>query len=574
MAAYLNKWVYKGDHPPVSQAFFLGILTEAFHMYAILFTNRGSMASAYSLVKFAAVPMALFTAGGLSLCTIAVRMISGNRSKLWIHTRWNETPISMQVQRWLLAATVVLFLFDSFGLYRFQHRMAIETASTEIAYIGEKTRSLYEDSGDIGEVFNRVQYQDSMRDVTLLVELENGRYVTTDDVMNQGEPLYCSEEDLQMIRKNLDRPPYEITPEKGVRVLVLFVSIGDQYALMTLRDLTSVYDNLESAIYENTLEDFLLLTVFYAIMAFLVERLVVRNLKRVKVSLDKIAGGRLDEEVSVRTSPEFSGLSDDINKTVTALKEYIAAAEKRMEDDLKLAAEIQSSSLPKDFHLPTEKVELFAMMTPARQVGGDFYDFFYSGPERLCLVIADVSGKGIPASLFMMRAKTAIKDHARTEQDPAELLKKVNSTLCEENAADMFVTVWLGILDLKTGLMRCCNAAHEYPAILRAEGSYELLKDPHGEVLGTFEDVFTTDYDIQLNPGDRVFVYTDGVPEAVNEKLKQYGTGRMQEQLNRLKDADQKTILEGVLQDIRQFAGTADQFDDITMLGLAYKGNN
>ena len=152
------------------------------------------------------------------------------------------------------------------------------------------------------------------------------------------------------------------------------------------------------------------------------------------------------------------------------------------------------------------------------------------------------------------------------------MLKSVNSALCEENAAVMFVTVWLGMLDLTTGLMRCCNAGHEYPAVMRAGGQYELLKDVHGMMLGTFEDNSLTEYEIKLNPGDRLFVYTDGVPEAMNENKQQYRTDRIVEQLNRLKESDQKTILSGVLQDIRTFAGTTEQFDDITMLGLTYKG--
>jgi serine phosphatase RsbU (regulator of sigma subunit) len=172
----------------------------------------------------------------------------------------------------------------------------------------------------------------------------------------------------------------------------------------------------------------------------------------------------------------------------------------------------------------------------------------------------------------MMRAKTAIKYYARSGQEPSELLESVNSALCEENAANMFVTVWLGILDLKTGIMRCCNAGHEYPAVMRAGGQYELLIDKHGMMLAIFEDNAMTGYEIRLNPGDRFFVYTDGVTEAMNEKQQQYGTGRMLEELNSLKDSDQETVLRGVLGDIRNYAGSAEQFDDITMLGLTFQG--
>ena len=283
-------------------------------------------------------------------------------------------------------------------------------------------------------------------------------------------------------------------------------------------------------------------------------------------------------QLPIRSHDEIGTLYHEIQSMQSRIVDYtdnitrITAEKEHTRTEMDLAARIQASALPENFDLPTEKAELYALMIPARQVGGDFYDFFFTGPDQLCLVIADVSGKGVPASLFMMRAKTAIKYYARSGQGPAKLLKSVNSALCEENAAVMFVTVWLGMLDLKTGLMRCCNAGHEYPAVMRAGGQYELLKDVHGMMLGTFEDNSLTEYEIKLNPGDRLFVYTDGVPEAMNENKQQYRTDRIVEQLNRLKESDQKTILSGVLQDIRTFAGTTEQFDDITMLGLTYKG--
>jgi serine phosphatase RsbU (regulator of sigma subunit) len=267
---------------------------------------------------------------------------------------------------------------------------------------------------------------------------------------------------------------------------------------------------------------------------------------------------------------EFTRLSSDINDMVTALRGYIDAAEKRMEEELTLAAAIQDAALPRDFDLPDGNLELHALMTPARQVGGDFYDFFYTGPDRIALVIADVSGKGIPAALFMMRAKTAIKNSALSGLSPSELMEVVNNVLCEGNEIKMFVTVWLGILDLKTGLMRCANAGHEYPAIMRAGGNYALLKDKHGLVLGAMPGFPPKEYEIQLNPGDRLFVYTDGVPEAINESEEQYGESRLINCLNTLKTLPQEQILSGMLEDVRRFAGEAEQFDDITMLGITY----
>ena len=571
LAAFLHKWVYKGTRPSVPQAFFLGALTEVFHMYAILFTNRGDMTMGYTVVKTISIPMIAFTAAGMALCTIVVKRLAGDKLEPNIFVSWRKIPVGLQVQRWLLVVTVALFMFNFAGSYRFQNRMAIETASAELVQLGQRFRAIYDKTGDIRVVLGAIEIQETLNYSITPVDLTDGRIPSAEE--EGAAPAYLGHEGLGFVKENLDQLPFEMPARKGGRTLAQAVSIGGEYATLTERDLSSVYENLESVIYEDTLSDILLFTVLYILISFLVEHLVVRNLKRVNVSLDRITNGSLDEKVDVRTSPEFSGLSDDINETVDALKGYIHAAEKRMEDELKLAAAIQSASLPKNFRLPTDKVELYALMTPARQVGGDFYDLFFSGPNTLCLVIADVSGKGVPASLFMMRAKTAIKYYARSGQGPAELLKNVNSALFEENDAEMFVTLWLGMLDLNTGLMRCCNAGHEYPMLMRAGGGYEILKDRHGMVLAAMEVIRAYEYEIQFRPGDRLCVYTDGVAEAVNEKLEQYGTDRLAERLNQLKDSDQQTILEGVLNDIRRFAGTADQFDDITLLGLTYRGD-
>jgi serine phosphatase RsbU (regulator of sigma subunit) len=350
-------------------------------------------------------------------------------------------------------------------------------------------------------------------------------------------------------------------------------AVGSDYYLVVMTSTYSLNSDLEARMYETTLSDILIFTVLFMLVSMLSERLVVRNLHRINTSLRKITGGHLEETVWVHSSAEFTELSEDINKTVTALRGYISAAEERIRDELKLAAAIQDSALPKNFNLPSKNIDLYALMTPAKQVGGDFYDFFYIDADRLCLVIADVSGKGVPASLFMMRAMTAIKNAALSGNGPAEVLMKVNNLLCEGNDAEMFVTVWIGILDLRTGRIECANAGHEYPVVMRSETGYELLKDRHGLVLAAMPDIPMRSYEIQLNPGDRLFVYTDGVPEAINEKEEAYGTDRLVQRLNRRRDSSQQKTLEDVLQDIRNFAGSAEQFDDITMLGLTYTGD-
>lgn len=253
---------------------------------------------------------------------------------------------------------------------------------------------------------------------------------------------------------------------------------------------------------------------------------------------------------------------DDLT-AVTTEKERIGA-------ELDVAKQIQASMLPSIFPAFPERPELdiYATMIPAKEVGGDFYDFFLIDDDHLALVMADVSGKGVPAALFMVIAKTLIKNVAQTGLSPKSVLEKVNKQLCVGNDAEMFVTVWLGILEISTGKMSCSNAGHEYPVLKRAEGAYELLKDKHGFVLAGMEHSRYTDYEVQLHPNDCIFLYTDGVPEATNASNELYGTDRMLAALNFIGTDDCKQLLLALKQDIDAFVGDAPQFDDITMLSL------
>ncbi len=348
--------------------------------------------------------------------------------------------------------------------------------------------------------------------------------------------------------------------------------LDDGLTLLALLPMAEVYADRDAQIYETALADIMLFAVIYVLISMLVQGIVVNNLELVNASLDRITNGDLNEVVSVRNSSEFASLSNDINQTVNVLKGYIEAAEKRIEQELEFAYTIQDSALPKNFTFPRNDFELYATMDPAKEVGGDFYDFFLLGENRLAMVIADVSGKGIPAALFMMRAKTAIRGLAETGSAPAEVLYRANNALCEGNDAEMFVTVWLGIIDLTTGVMRCANAGHEYPVLMRAGGDYELFRDKHGLALAAMEGVRFKEYELTLAPGDRLFVYTDGIPEAIDEDVEQYGTDRLVKVLNAVKDEHMRDALPAVRKDIADFAGGAEQFDDITMLGLAYYG--
>ena len=219
-----------------------------------------------------------------------------------------------------------------------------------------------------------------------------------------------------------------------------------------------------------------------------------------------------------------------------------------------------------------DEIDLFASMDPARDVGGDFYDFFFIDEDHLCLVIADVSGKGIPGAMFMMLSKRIIEDSARQSRSPAEILARTNEALCDNNQAEMFVTVWLGILEISSGNLTASNAGHEFPTIRREDGRFELYKDRHGFVLGGLKETRYKEYGLQMSPGDKLFVYTDGVPEATAAGGEMFGTGRMIDALNACADGSPAEILESVRNSVDAFVGDAEQFDDLTMMCLEYRG--
>lgn len=255
-------------------------------------------------------------------------------------------------------------------------------------------------------------------------------------------------------------------------------------------------------------------------------------------------------------------------KTLTSEKE-------RIKTELNMATRIQNSMLPNIFppFPEREEFDLYATMRPAREVGGDFYDFFMIDEDHLAVVMADVSGKGVPGALFMMVSKVILKNNAMLGKPVGEILARTNDLICANNQMEMFVTVWMGILEISTGTIRAANAGHEYPAVMQ-DGCFRLCRDRHSFVIGGLADVHYQEYELQLEKGDKLFLYTDGVTEATDEKGELFGTERMLGALNACADSSPREILTGVRDAVDAFVGEAEQFDDMTMLCLTYKGPN
>ena len=259
------------------------------------------------------------------------------------------------------------------------------------------------------------------------------------------------------------------------------------------------------------------------------------------------------------------------NMVITQHEKDVKSA--RIESELNLATSIQADMLPNIYPAFPERTEfdIYAAMDPAKEVGGDFYDFFLVDDDHLCMVMADVSGKGVPAALFMMASKIILANNAMMGKTPAQILTDTNASICSNNREEMFVTVWLGIFEISTGKLTAANAGHEYPVIKRPDGGFELFKDKHGFVIGGMDGIKYKEYEVTLEPGSKVFLYTDGVPEATDAEGNMFGVENMLNALNGDVDASPEQTLKNVRQAADNFVNEAEQFDDLTMLCFEYK---
>ena len=326
----------------------------------------------------------------------------------------------------------------------------------------------------------------------------------------------------------------------------------------------------DASLYTSIFMQVIIFATLFVFIYILIKRVIINNLQRINDTLGRITKGDLNVTVDVRSSQEFSSLSDDINSTVSTLKRYIAEAAARIDKELEYAKQIQLSALPTNFP-EGEDYSIYAQMIAAKEVGGDFYDFYKLNDTTVAFLAADVSGKGIPAAMFMMTAKTILKDLAESGMAVNDIFTKANEKLCESNESGMFVTAWMGILDLVTGTMKFANAGHNPPLLKRANGGFEYLKTRAGFVLAGMEGIRYRIGELTLGPGDRLFLYTDGVPEATNTENKLYGEDRLLDFMNRHAAVEAVSLLPALKADIDQFVGEAPQFDDITMLMFDYK---
>ncbi len=569
--AYMRKFVLDNKRPKAFYGAFIALTTETFHLLLVFVFRLNFLSRVFALIQTVSIPM---LAANILTTFVSVLIIQLLDNKKNTKVKGKKT-IAEKFQGWLLISVILSFCVTSLGMLGVQYKLCVKQNEALLTQnLADNVARIERHGVDEAIEFKHFWHVGTEGGVLLIDENSIVQYSDIEGVLGEKVDLSASESrHLYKTAENFFSAEIplggQITPIYGM------------YATVDNGDLLVTFiPSEEASLYQNVT---FVLTIFFEILVFsglfvhvfyIVNRLVVKNMDQVNASLAEITGGNLAARVNVRATEEFDILSDDINETVEALERSISEAAARIDEELEFAKNVQHSALPSIFPpFPSRTdFDIYATMDAAKEVGGDFYDFYFVGRDKLAFLIADVSGKGIAAAMFMMKAKTIIKDLAENELDVDAILTEANERLCTGNDAQLFVTVWMGIIDLETGIISFTSAGHNPPVVCRNDGSIDFYRCKNAFVLGGMEGIKYRKYELQLNKGDKIFLYTDGVTEATDADSQLYGEARLLTTLRGLTDVDTQTVCDRVRDDINMFVGDAPQFDDITMLAFHYKG--
>ena len=553
-----RKFMFDNKKASWFYGFVIGGTTEVLHMLLVFITNMKDVYGAYRVVAVCALPMIFCNALSVMLSLFLVALMGKER----IRKPMKNRQISQIFQFLLMFCVVIAFAATTLFTSSLQTRIASANADSLLELNLNDVKKDIEKTETADDIRDAVVNRHIGREGGIIVCDSRGRIIY-DNGRHAGESIYTFE-DANTVKAT---PGVRFTANIGNTKSFCMFSMEEDLYIIAYIPVSEAMFSRDIAV---TILAFMETIVFAALFAhiyFLIKKLIVDNIHKINGSLSQITGGNLNVHVNVRENEEFASLSDDINATVDTLKRYIAEAESRIDRELEFARQIQHSALPTVFPPYPERrdFEIFALMDAAKEVGGDFYDFCLTDAGHLMFLVADVSGKGIPGALFMMRAKTTIRNLAESGKDIDEVFTEANKRLCENNEAEMFVTAWMGLLDTETGRLQYVNAGHNPPLVRHGNGKFEYLRTKPNFILAGMESTRYKKYELQLEKDDEIFVYTDGVTEAADTENRMYG----EERLAAVLSASHKTpeeLCKKVRADIETFTRGAEQSDDITML--------
>lgn len=566
IAAGLNKIVFESKRPRLLLSAVCAFLIEALHQSMVFFFHINDAVNAAAIVRVTAPPMLVANTLSVLLAGFFCIPVDGRRSR----EKKDIPQLSVVIERNLLVLVVLSFLFTTAYAYQLQ------TSVTE----KQAERAMYETLEGLissDEVRSGRATKDWLNDPAHTAGLGSG-----------GMLLVLDEESGDVVSFSAVTVPEKIvlSPQEkegqaysckfyGEKWFALWRRAGG-YVLIAAMPASVVYSVRNISAIATCFVQIFIYGLLFAGIDLMLRKTVVRSIRGMNGTLSGITSGDLDRKVDERGSMEFSQLSDGINATVDTLKSYIAEAKARNERELMVARDIQLSALPRTFPaFPKRRdMDVYALTQPAREVGGDFYDFYFANDGRFYFLIADVSGKGIPAAMFMMRAKTQLKGIIETGGSIEEAFCRGNNALCEGNDAEMFVTAWMAEIDMEAGTASFVNAGHNPPVVSAEDGSFSYLKGKPGFVLAGMEGMRYKKQTLRMRPGSRIILYTDGVTEAVNTQNELFGEERLLALINANAKLSAQALGEKIREEVLAFTGEAEQFDDITVLVFDYIGES
>lgn len=566
-AALMRKFIFDSKIPSLFYGLLIGITTEVFHMLLIYFTNMSNVYIAFTYIQGCTLPMTLCNSITVMLSILSVSSFN-NRKFL---SRNKVKKIEYTFRSRLLICVLIAFSATSAFSYTLQNHIAITDTeyllNININDARNAIKNKYKSNDNIDKSISNLALDWHIGESGCIIISDKNGTILSDREGHTGKKL--AENGIDLNSTSIDADKLFDAEVYGKNSFCKYSDEGDYYIIASIPKSESLFSR-RITIYVTIFIEIIVFSSLFVHTFFLIKKVIIKNIDKINNSLTKITDGDLNEIVNVRSNEEFAVLSDDINSTVNTLKRYIKEADERIDKELEFARQIQHSALPSVFPPYPNRTDfdIFAQMHAAKEVGGDFYDFYLLGKEKLAFLIADVSGKGIPAAMFMMTAKTLIKSLVESGIEPSEAFAKANNKLCENNEAGMFVTAWLGILDLSTGLLKYVNAGHNPPLIKRNRGYFEYLCSKPNFLLAGMENIKYKANEIQLSPGDEIFLYTDGVTEAADISNKLFGSDRLLESLNENNNLSVSQLCNKVKSDVDRFIDNALQIDDITMLAV------